>query len=87
MKEYISREAAIALIEKKADGYSYLEAPTDTFIDWVNAIPAANVVEVVRCRDCKWNDLCRELHEYKGVNGYCSRGERREEKQKEVIDR
>ena len=39
------------------------------------------VVEVVRCKDCKWIDLCKdpEVHEYKGENGFCSRGERRED--------
>lgn len=38
-------------------------------------------VEVVRCKDCKWIDLCKdpEYYEYKGANGFCSKGERKDE--------
>jgi hypothetical protein len=41
---------------------------------------AEKVSELVRCKDCKWIDLCKdpEYYEYKGANGFCSRGERRE---------
>lgn len=33
---------------------------------------------VVRRKDCKWIDLCKdpEHYEYKGANGFCSKGER-----------
>lgn len=35
---------------------------------------------IVRCKDCKWIDLCKdpEFYEYKGANGFCSKGERKE---------
>ena len=41
--DYISREAAIALLKKWADGYSYIETPTEDAINEFNAIPAADV--------------------------------------------
>lgn len=33
-------------------------------------------VQVVRCKDCKWQELCKKTLEYKGADGYCSKGER-----------
>lgn len=38
-------------------------------------------VKVVRCKDCKWIDLCKdpEVYEYKGRNGFCSLGKRKDE--------
>lgn len=45
-KEYIEREAAIDRLEKLFQ----LQAPTARAI--IEAIPAANVREVVLCRDC-----------------------------------
>ena len=43
--------------------------------------PVVDMVEVVRCKDCKWIDLCKdpEYYEYKGANGFCSKGERKDE--------
>ena len=35
-----------------------------------------DVVQVVRCKDCKWQELCKKTLEYKGADGYCSKGER-----------
>lgn len=55
--------------------------PTTEFIKLDNAInllqlyPSADVVEVVRCKDCKWWDECDELDE----NGYCHHGERKDD--------
>ena len=38
-------------------------------------------VKVVRCKDCKWIDLCKDpkFYEYKGANGFCSKGKRKDE--------
>lgn len=35
---------------------------------------------VTRCKDCKWIDLCKdpEHYEYKGANGFCSKGGRKD---------
>ena len=54
----------------------------------LDEIPAADVVEVVRCRDCvrRYSEnLCPmcflingDFYEYTNGNGFCDRGERRE---------
>ena len=50
-----------------------------TFDTIVDLQPTVDAVEVVRCKDCKWKELCEQTLEYKGADGYCSRGERRED--------
>lgn len=40
-------------------------------------------VQVVRCMDCKWKELCEKTLEYKGADGYCSKGERRDDAKEE----
>lgn len=76
MTEYIDREAAIKAIEfSKGVGCS------GRCTQGIKYIPAADVVDVVRCKDCKhfeqaecpWDELF-----VINVNGYCSRGERKE---------
>ena len=58
MAEYIEREAAInAVYEAYADGESAYDA--------LIALPAADVREVVLCKDCK-----HSAHDWKG-NRYC----------------
>lgn len=47
MKDYIERAAVIDLITRR---YELPELCTHE----INSIPSADVVEVVRCRDCKW---------------------------------
>ena len=50
----------------------------------IEAQPTVDVVEVVRCKDCKWwdndGDAERCTHKYGGMwaksDGYCSYGER-----------
>lgn len=53
--------------------------------DWMDAQPAVDAVEVVRCKDCKSSDYsgcsdgmvyCMEHSCYMDENGYCSDGER-----------
>lgn len=44
----------------------------------LEAMPTADVVEVVRCKDCLLHGVCRfELG--LGAEGFCSQGERRED--------
>ena len=64
MKEYIEREAAIKAIEN--DCLELVDYTKEDAIQCVKAIPAADVVEVVRCREClcytpleNINTLCR----------------------------
>lgn len=48
----------------------------------ISAIPAADVVEAVRCRDCVYwrgeNDYCKGIGIDFSENGYCSFGERKD---------
>lgn len=65
MAEYISREAAVQAAKDGADewdgGYSRTR---DAYIEWsIAAVPAADVQEVVRCKDCK--------HSYEDLMGRC----------------
>ena len=41
MSDYIERWAAILTVKKWADGYSYIEVPTDNAIADINNIPVA----------------------------------------------
>ena len=60
MTEYIERKEAIKALrdnvtEMESDIYygSNMGIPEDEIEDIVNEIPAADVVEIVRCKDCK----------------------------------
>ena len=52
MAEYIEKTAVLNAIDKLPNvaGYCFFE---DDVVDMVRAIPAADVVAVVRCKDCK----------------------------------
>jgi len=76
MSDYISRQAAI-------DELKFCELGEEMSI--IETMPSADVVEVVRCKDCiYWCNharlnipWCRELHIDRGSEDYCSLGERR----------
>ena len=84
MSDYISRRAAI---DAASHGCGELRGTFGRCEDEINKVPAADVVEVVRCKDCKnsyiWspypNELLCEWWEGLTVDpeGYCSNGERR----------
>lgn len=80
MNEYIKKSDAVDVIVK----YPYrLAGKTATAIKMIEDLPSADVVEVVRCKDCKHI----ETTEYGGYcclkkigvayNDFCSYGERR----------
>lgn len=82
--EYISREAAVKALF--APGMCY--APIQLQI--VKDLPAADVVEVVRCKDCKYGDydskpngamVCLRTKDgfWREETDFCSYGKRREE--------
>lgn len=83
MKEYIGREAAT----KAAVDYLWIGFPLSThgLTKAINNVPAADVVEVVRCKECRSlydgaDDYCCIKH--KGLvtitpDSFCSYGERR----------
>ena len=53
-KEYIEREALLQRIDDEFDlQYGEIEINPRDFYEMVEDAPAADVVEVVRCKDCK----------------------------------
>lgn len=81
MTDYINREDAIKAYAKAFN-------LADDCIEYASVIlkdiPPADVIEVVRCKDCKyWKELlpvCERIHRAGwGVNDYCSYGERKDE--------
>lgn len=87
MSDYIKREDAEKLKDICTDTY----ADKEYFIEQLKAIPSADVVEVVRCKDCKYAEIkdngvlrktayCHRLNvsiSGKG-KGYCYLGERKD---------
>ena len=91
MDEYISRKAAIAYIREQSEecqkafeelgGESgiYADAYNDLAEDF-HSIPAADVVPVVRCKDCKHYDIGGSCiicgFQSRKPDDFCSYGER-----------
>ena len=88
MAEYIEREA---LLEKRYNANDIANLPFENMVVDVRDIeeaPTANVVEVVRCKDCVWRIEIPNGTEFKGIkpkycglkqeltgeNDYCSKG-------------
>lgn len=93
MSRYIDADALIEMLHKKVKsdyeiGIYTHAVLTESFIQFVEKQPTADVVEVVRCKDCKyWQDNnggypheeCRwGKGETPDADDYCSYGERRE---------
>ena len=86
-KEYIEREALIEkLMNLDPPGFEHSIAGK-VAIQVILASPAADVVEVVRCKDCRYFDKdklqacygeCDNLKCLMLYSGYCSCGERKE---------
>ena len=76
MTEYIERGALL----KELEAFPHLK----TMESVVRSIPAADVVEVVRCKDCLYRvkdgigrNYCELDGNYAGDTAYCSYGERK----------
>lgn len=80
MPEYIEREEALRMMKtskKDKPSWGDWDIAHDCCIDCVNAAPTADVVAVVRCKDCKHRYellCCYGEYDY----GYCNYGERKE---------
>ena len=90
MAEYIKKDTIEKFIKdglnnpdkSKAFGHDAIE-----ILEEIHFAPAADVEEVVRCKDCKHREIqngcdslyCRLLDIAMGKNDFCSYGERREE--------
>lgn len=91
-KEYIERGALIEKAMKSRENSPYTDTNADLihriehnkFISMAANQPAADVVEVVRCKDCIYNEIgsCKLSEDYDpgyDPNFYCANGERREQ--------
>lgn len=89
MKEYIEMAAVQKLVLATALAYGGEPDQYTLFLDKLDKIPAAVVVEVVRCRDCKHITVgniirgqiypaCRKYKIMVGEDFFCADGERRE---------
>ena len=81
MADYIKREDAIEQARRNWSGEGEWIASTE--IQLLKNLPTADVVEVVRCKDCKYHDefssKCNKLHlTPMRPNYFCSFGERAE---------
>ena len=72
MDDYISRQVAIDAMGCISDSLCEGQA-TDALCE----LPSADVVEVVRCKDCLIHGLCR-FEQGLGLDGFCSKGERKD---------
>lgn len=90
MAEYIEREAAIERLKRRRDSERFPKtkyAGLESAIFQIKHVPAADVVEVVRCKDCKcryvptrcalWYATVddKEYFVERGDDFYCSYGE------------
>lgn len=63
MPEYIEREAALKELNRNSITKKLTLANGASIFDTIKNIPAADVVEVVRCKDCeKWDTSNRFLN-------------------------
>lgn len=51
----------------------------EEIIYFIEKTPTVDAVEVVRCKDCEWKEVCEINFEYKGADGYCSKGKRKDD--------
>lgn len=88
MPDFISRNALIEDLKwLKSAVNEYSKNEVQDFIDRVETFPKADAVEVVLCKECKkrYNPkecpMCvrvyGEQHDFTQSDGYCDRGERR----------
>ncbi len=71
------------LMMKLSDG-SYVEIPEEVSLEETEMIAEQyEFVRVVRCRDCYWHSQCR-FEQGLGLEGFCSKGERRVEKDEQA---
>lgn len=83
MNDYISRQAAIIqLSHNKSRGDDEWMLAVESDMGVIRAIPAVDVVPVVRCQDCKyWRSYwgrCYKHDEYgMAPDDFCSYGERK----------
>ena len=84
MNEYIARDSVLTVLDWDCASRDALNA--------IKAIPAADVVEVVRCADCKYDERCmfqsfvrdERVEPYDKTVFYCADGKRKDGGQDDV---
>ncbi len=87
--DYIKREDAKYVVQNELDAFDHVPwALLKKINKDIDEIPTTDVVEVVRCKDCKWftavNEACGKCTYrtraflYNENDDYCSYGERKE---------
>lgn len=83
MKEYIDREAALACVCEDCSGQNGCNVPCVDYVR-IKSLPAVDVVEVVRCKECKYGEKDgNEMYclfdgaSWHESDYYCSYGERK----------
>lgn len=61
MEEYITKEQAIAAMEQVTRPECFIEDTRKNFVKIIEELPAADVVEVVRCNDCDYAEFDEPL--------------------------
>lgn len=86
MSRYIDADAFMKSIRKIRDMQNFKTntnwySAYDEFLDLIEDFPIADVVEIVRCKDCKWFNqiVCKRMNRVMKSDGFCSNGERRED--------
>ena len=84
MADYIRREDALFALRKAERGGSMTALTRlERAYAEIREMPAADVAEVVRCKDCKYGDymVCLRTNDgfWRNATDFCSYGERREE--------
>ncbi|MEA4869915.1 MAG: hypothetical protein VB062_04675 [Christensenella sp.] len=81
MSDYIKREDALGMFDN-SDGITY---PQEVIQKALNAIPAADVVGVVRCKDCDYGmspengyESCLATEAIHQPDFYCALGKRKD---------
>ena len=79
MAEYIERQNLIEMLRKNVGTYNFLSSPTgyivmDKVYATIDKIPVADVVEVIRCKNCRYYNRrwgCRKLEINVSADNYC----------------
>ena len=92
MSEYIEREAVLALIQDDRDVVYESTMELKYIRQDIMNLPVLDVVEVIRCADCKdWQPgtiddrdnfnppMCKWIGSVRRANDFCSYGERKED--------
>jgi hypothetical protein len=89
MAEYIERDALLEKVKELSNTYSYCGLASVHIIKAIEDALRVDVVEVVRCKDCKYRYFNKDCESYgcKNITGmtdfvndndYCSYGEKKE---------